>query len=218
MFVKSSRSARLIACVLLAAATTSACADTSEAATTKKPKKTIAKKKPVRRPTTTIKRVTTTTKLTSTSTSVAAVSEKDRVLTGYEAYFVAFVAAAREPERAKELLPLGMTGDALTRLLEIRRLDAAEGVYWDGTRADIVSAPKVESVSGTTATLRDCQSIGGVVRKKLTKAVVPGTTEPDVDDFKVTLVVVGGKWLVTATERFNDVEGKSKCVPGSPSP
>lgn len=219
MFVKSSRSTRLIACVLLAAATTSACADTSEAATTKKPKKTIAKKKPVRRPTTTtIKRVTTTTKPAPTSTSAAAVSEKDRVLKGYEAYFVAFVAAAREPERAKDLLPLGMTGDALTRLLEIRRLDASEGVYWDGMRTDIVSAPKVESVSETTATLRDCQSIGGVIRKRSTKAVVPGTTEADVDDFKVTLVVVSGKWLVTSTERFNDVEGKSKCVPGSPSP
>jgi hypothetical protein len=110
-----------------------------------------------------------------------------------------------------------MTGDALTRMLEIRKLDAQEGLFWDGTRKDIVNGPRLETVSDTTAVLRDCRSVGGVLRKKANNEVVPGTTDPDVDDFKVTLVLVNGKWLVTATERFNDVEGKSKCVPGSPS-
>jgi hypothetical protein len=217
MFVNSRRSARLICAVLLAATTTSACADTSEAATVKKPKKTIVRKKPARKPTTTIKR-TPTTKPAPVATTAAVSPQKDAVLKGYESYFTAFVGAAREPERAKELLPLGMTGDALTRLLEIHRQDAAEGVYWDGTRADILSAPKVEVLGETTTTLRDCQSIGGVVRKKSTKEVVPGTSDPELDDLKVTLVLIGGKWFVTSTELYNDVEGKSKCVPGSPSP
>jgi hypothetical protein len=217
MFVNSRRSARLICAVLLAATTTSACADTSEAATTKKPKKTIVRKKPARKPTTTIKRIPNT-KPAPVATTAAVSPQKDAVLRGYESYFTAFVGAAREPERAKELLPLGMTGDALTRLLEIRRLDAAEGVYWDGTRADILSAPKVEVLGETTATLRDCQSIGGVVRKKSTKEAVAGTSERDVDDVKVTMVIVNGSWLVTTIDRFNDVEGRSKCVPGSPSP
>jgi hypothetical protein len=217
MFVNSRRSARLICAVLLAATTTSACTDTSEAATTKKPRKTIVRKKPARKPTTTIKR-TPTTKPAPVATTSAVSPQKDAVLRGYESYFTAFVGAAREPERAKELLPLGMTGDALTRLLEIRRLDAAEGVYWDGTRADILSAPKVEVLGETTATLRDCQSIGGVVRKKSTKEAVAGTSERDVDDVKVTMVIVNGSWLVTTIDRFNDVEGRSKCVPGSPSP
>jgi hypothetical protein len=203
--------------VLLAAVTSSACTDTSEAATTKKPKKTIVRKKSARKPTTTIKR-TPTTKPAPVATTAAVSPQKDAVLKGYESYFTAFVGAAREPERAKELLPLGVTGDALTRLLEIRRLDAAEGVYWDGTRADILSAPKIEALGETTATLRDCQSIGGVVRKKSTKEVVTGTSDREVDDFKVTLVLIGDKWFVTSTELYNDVEGKSKCVPGSPSP
>ena len=70
----------------------------------------------------------------------------------------------------------------------------------------------------STATIRDCQSIGGVLRKKSTNEVVPGTTEAEVDDFRVTLVLINGKWRVTSTELFNEVEGKSKCVTGSPSP
>ena len=101
-------------------------------------------------------------------------------------------------------------------MLEIRRLDAKDGVYWDGSRKDIVSGPTIEAVGETTATLRDCRSVGGVLRQKATGDVVAGTTEPDVDDFRVTLVRVDGKWLVTATERFNDVEGRSRCKPGAP--
>ena len=58
----------------------------------------------------------------------------------------------------------------------------------------------------------------GVLRKKATGAIVAGTTEPDIDDMRVTFVMIADKWVVTATERFNDVEGRSRCVPGSPSP
>ncbi len=213
---------------LSASVVLSACS-ASQAATPTTKKKTVvtkakskAKAKPkkmVKRPTTTLPKTTvalTTPTAPTTATSVA-VSARDQVLKGYESYFTAFVAAAREPQRAPELLPQGMTGDALTRMLEIRKLDAQEGLYWDGTRKDIVSGPKLETVGDTTAVLRDCRSVGGVLRKKANNEVVPGTTDPDVDDFKVTLVLVNSKWLVTATERFNDVEGKSKCVPGSPS-
>jgi hypothetical protein len=203
----------------------SACSATQAATPTTKKKTVAAKaknkvkpkpKKTVKRPPVTHPRATTAPATTAQGTSVA-VSAKDQVLKGYEAYFTAFVAAAREPGRAPELLPQGMTGDALTRMLEIRKLDAQEGLFWDGTRKDIVNGPRLDTVSDTTAVLRDCRSVGGVLRKKATNEVVPGTTDPDVDDFKVTLVLVKDKWLVTATERFNDVEGKSKCVPGSPS-
>ena len=75
-----------------------------------------------------------------------------------------------------------MTGDALAKLLEIRRLDAIDGVYWDGMRADIIVSPRIETVGATTATLRDCQSIGGIVRKLATKEALAGTSEPDIDD------------------------------------
>ena len=178
-------------------------------------RKRVAPTKVVARSTTTLKRATPTTTTKSAATSTTAVlSAKDRVLAGYEAYLTAFVGAARQPERAKELLPIGMTGDALTRLLGIRRLDAAEGLYWDGTRADITSAPRVENIGETTATLRDCQSVGGVMRKRTTNAAVPETTAADIDDLRISLVLVGGKWLVTALDRFNDAEGRSKCVPG----
>ena len=63
-----------------------------------------------------------------------------------------------------------------------RRLDAIDGVYWDGTRADIIVSPRIETVGATTATLRDCQSIGGIVRKLATKEALAGTSEPDIDD------------------------------------
>jgi hypothetical protein len=213
------------AVALSASVVLSACSATQAATPTTK-KKTVATKtkskvkakpkKTVKRPPATQPRATTAPTTTTQGTSVA-VSAKDQVLKGYEAYFTAFVAAAREPSRAPELLPQGMTGDALTRMLEIRKLDAQEGLFWDGTRKDIVNGPRIDTVSDTTAVLRDCRSVGGVLRKKANNEVVPGTTDPDVDDFKVTLVLVNSKWLVTATERFNDVEGKSKCVPGSPS-
>ena len=199
----------------------------SEAATSGSTKatKTTTKAKVTKKRATT-KRVTTTTttkRSTTTRPTVAASTTTPSpavfaVLAGYESYFTAFVAAAREPERAEQLLPTGMTGDALARMLEIRRLDATEGVYWDGTRKSIITGPRIESIGETTASLRDCRSVGGVVRNKATGQVVAGTTEPDIDDMRVTFVLMSGKWVVTATERFNDVEGRSRCVPGSPSP
>jgi hypothetical protein len=213
------------AVALSASVVLSACSATQAATPTTKKKTVVTKakskvkskpKKTVKRPPVTQPKATNAPAVTTQGTSVG-VSAKDQVLKGYEAYFTAFVAAAREPGRAPELLPQGMTGDALTRMLEIRKLDAQEGLFWDGTRKDIVNGPRLDTVSDTTAVLRDCRSVGGVLRKKATNEVVPGTTDPDVDDFKVTLVLVNGKWLVTATERFNDAEGKSKCVPGSPS-
>ena len=191
------------------------CAQSSDAATTKRTPTTKAKRVAKRttppRTTTTIKKPAPTTKVTSTT-----VTPSTLVRAGYEAYLTAYVAGARNPEKASTLLPIGMTGDALARMLEIRRLDAKDGVYWDGSRKDIVSGPTIEAVGETTATLRDCRSVGGVLRQKATGDVVAGTTEPDVDDFRVTLVRVDGKWLVTATERFNDVEGRSRCKPGAP--
>lgn len=211
----SSRTRRLALTLVASAATATMSVASPSLAATAKPKRTAKKPTPT---TKTVARPATTTTLRSAPSTVAPASVKERVLQGYEAYFTAFVAAAREPQRAKELLPQGMTGDALTRLLEIHRLDAADGVFWDGTRADIISAPGIATIGDTTATIRDCRSVGGVLRKKSSNEVVPGTADPDIDDFKVTLVLVDRKWKVTSTERFNDVEGRSKCVPGSPSP
>ena len=218
--ITSSPTRRRIVKLVVSAATTAALVASPSFAATTKPKRTVAKKATKKRMPTTlpVARPATTTTLRLAPSTTVLVSAKDRVLQGYEAYFTAFVAAAREPQRAKELLPQGMTGDALTRLLEIHRLDAADGVFWDGTRADIISAPRIETIGDTTATIRDCRSVGGVLRKKSTNEVVPGTADPDIDDFKVTLVLVERKWKVTSTERFNDAEGRSKCVPGSPSP
>lgn len=217
--IPSSRTRRRVATLVVSTATAALLVASPSFAATTKPKRTVAKKVTKKRtPTTIPARPATTTTLQLTPSTTAPVSAKDRVLQGYEAYFTAFVAAAREPQRAKELLPKGMTGDALGRLLEIRRLDAADGYYWDGTRADIISAPRIENIGATTATLRDCQSIGGSLRKRSTNAVVAGTTDAEVDDFRVTLVLANGQWRVTSTELFNEVEGKSKCVPGSLSP
>ena len=217
--IPSSRTRRVVMLFVSTATAALLVASPSFAATTKS-KRTVAKKVTKKRTPTTITaaRPATTTTLQLAPSTTAPESAKDRVLQGYEAYFTAFVAAAREPQRAKEFLPQGMTGDALTRLLEIRRLDAADGYFWDGTRADIISGPRIEAIGSTTATVRDCRSVGGVERKKSTNDVVAGTTEPDVDDLRITFVLVNGKWLVTSTDGFNDVEGRSKCVPGSSSP
>ena len=54
-----------------------------------------------------------------------------------------------------------------------------------------------------------------VLRKRATNAVVPGSTDPDVDDLIVDLVKVDGRWVVTRTERTNAVEGKGTCAPAS---
>lgn len=185
-------------------------ASTSLKTTTVKTRRATKRTTP-RSSTSTVKVTPTTIRLTTTTLAPSA-----QVRVGYEAYLSAFVAAAREPEKAPTLLAVGMTGAALTQVLELRRLDAQDGVYWDGTRKDIVSGPTIEAVGDTTATLRDCRSVGGVLRQKATGAVVPGTSEPDVDDTRVTLVRLDGKWIVTATERFNDVEGRSRCKPGAP--
>ena len=212
--IDSSRLAPVI--VLCAALALGGCVEPSDAATTSR--KTVSTKSKRTTKRTTPSRTTTTkkpgpiaTKVTSTTISPIAL-----VRAGYENYLTAFVAAAREPEKASTLLPPGMTGDALTRTLELRRLDAADGVFWDGTRQDIVSGPVIERVGETTATLRDCRSVAGVLRQRSSGAVVAGTTEPDVDDLRVSLVRSQGRWLVTAVDAFNDIEGRSRCRPGLP--
>ncbi len=136
------------------------------------------------------------------------------MLDGYESYLVAFVAGSREPERARDLYSKGMTGDALARLIEIAEFDLRNGQYWDGTRADIRSAPRIGSIGATLAIVRDCRSVGGVVRKRATNEIVAGSTDPDIDDLVVELVKVDGRWLVTRTDRTNAVEGRATCVPG----
>ena len=89
------------------------------------------------------------------------------MLDGYEAYLVAFVEGSREPERAVSSTPKGMTGDALARLIEIADFDVSKGQYWDGTRSDIIVRPACRSPIGATrSTVRDCRSVGGVLRKR----------------------------------------------------
>lgn len=192
----------------------------ASAAATKSKTKTTAKRKPPVRATTTLKRPTTTIRATSTTisspTSVPKLSaEAQAVLVGYESYLVVFAAAAHDPERAQEILPKGVTGDALARLIDIARFNVAEAQYWDGKRVDIISKPRVQSIGESRATLRDCQTVGGVLRKRATNALVPGSTDPDVDDLIVDLVKIDGGWVVTRTDRTNAVEGKGICAPAS---
>ncbi len=199
----------------------SGCSDAVAATKTTKASvksKTTAKRKTPARPTTTVKR-TTSTVLPTTRPATSLVpklsAEAQAVLAGYESYLVVFAAAAREPERAEAILPKGVTGDALDRLIEIARYDISQGQYWDGTRAHIISKPRVQSIGESRATIRDCQSVGGVLRKRATNNVVSGSTEPDIDDLVVDLVKIGGAWVVTRTDRTNTVEGKSTCAAAS---
>ena len=166
----------------------SGCSDAVAATKTTKASvksKTTAKRKTPARATTTVKR-TTSTVLPTTRPATSLVpklsAEAQAVLVGYESYLVVFAAAAREPERAEAILPKGVTGDALDRLIEIARYDISQGQYWDGTRAYIISKPRVQSIGESRATIRDCQSVGGVLRKRATNNVVSGSTEPDIDD------------------------------------
>ena len=188
--------------------------------TTRSKAKTTAKRKPPVRVTTTVKRSTTTIRATSTtiatSTSVPKLSaEAQAVLAGYESYLVVLASAAHDPEHAQEILPKGVTGDALARLIDIARFNVAEAQYWDGKRADILSKPRIQSIGESRATLRDCQTVGGVLRKRATNFVVPGSTDPDIDDLIVDLVKIDGRWVVTRTDRTNAVEGKGTCAPAS---
>ena len=182
--------------------------------------KTTAKRTTPTRPTTTVKRVPTTVAATtrpSTTMTPKLSADAQAVLSGYEAYLVVLAAAAREPERAEAILPTGVTGDALARLIDIARYDISQGQYWDGKRANIISKPRVQSIGESRATIRDCQSVGGVLRKRTTNDVVNGSTEPDVDDLIVDLVKIDGRWVVTRTDRTNTVEGKSTCAAASSS-
>ena len=94
--------------------------------------------------------------------------------------------------------------------------DVVHGQYWEGTRADIVSNPRVQTIGDTTASLRDCRRVGGVLRKRTTNSPVAGTTGVDVDDLLVDLVKIDGRWVVTRTDRTNVEEGKATCA-GFPS-
>ena len=209
------------AVALIAIATLGTGCGAAEAATQPASKaKTTAKRKIPTRPTTTIRRPTTTaiastTTRASTTLAPKLSAEAQAVLAGYESYLVVFAAAAHDPEHAEAILPTGVTGDALARLIEIARHDRSQGQYWDGKRADIVSKPRVQSIGESRATIRDCQSVGGVLRKRSTNEVVSGSTEPDIDDLVVDLVKIEGRWVVTRMDRTNTVEGKSTCVAAS---
>ena len=206
----------LIAIGALASGCTDAAAATRTTKTAAKTKTTL-KRKTAARPTTTLKRVTTTVATTTrpSTTTPKLSAQAQAVLVGYESYLVAMAAAAHDPERAESILPKGVTGDALARLIDIARFNIAEGQYWDGTRADIVSTPRVQSIGESRATLRDCQTVGGLLRKRATNEIVPGSTEPDVDDLIVDLVKINGRWVVTRTDRTNAEEGKGTCAPAS---
>ena len=208
------------------AALMSGCSDAvAVSKTTKPPVKSKAKTKPkpvvkkkVTIPSTTALRSTTTTKFPPVPlTSVPKLSaEAQAVIAGYESYLAVFVAAAREPEKAESILPSGVTGDALNRLIEIARYDLSQGQFWDGKRTDIIAKPRVQSLGESRATIRDCQSVGGVLRKRATNEVVSASVEADVDDLVVDLVKIDGRWIVTRTDRTNTVEGRSPCGALSP--
>ncbi len=205
--------------VLLAALLLTGCASAGAASkTTKKPttRKTTAKKASTTiKRSTTIQRSTTTVRPATTTIAPKLSAEAKAVLEGYEAYLVAVVEASRNPETAPQTLPKGVTGDALSRLMDIAAFNVAEGQYWDGTRNDIKSGPRVQTVGATRATLRDCRSIGGVLRLRKDNSMVPGTTEPDIDDLLVDLVKIDGRWVVTRTDRTNQTEGRSTCTVAS---
>ena len=179
--------------------------------------KTTVKRKAPARSTTTVKRLATTVPTTArpSTTAPKLSAEAQAVLSGYEAYLVVFATAASEPGRAEAILPPGVTGDALARLIDIARHDISQGQYWDGKRADNVSKPRVQSIGENRATIRDCRQVGGALRKRATNEVVSGSTEPDVDDLIVDLVKIDGRWVVTRTDRTNTVEGKSTCAAAS---
>jgi hypothetical protein len=207
-----SRASALLLAVLLLAG----CASAGATSKTTKKKSTTRKAQikkaaaTTRRPTTTIRRAATTTVAPKLS------AEATAVLDGYEAYLVAFVEGSREPERARELYPKGMTGDALARLIEIADFDVSKGQYWDGTRSDITSTPRVQSIGATRSTVRDCRSVGGVLRKRASNEAIAGTSGLDVDDLVVDLVKLDGRWVVTRTDRTNEEEGKATCARSSP--
>lgn len=211
----SRRAARLVSAVALTTALLAAAPATpvpaapSAKATTRKTTKPV---RTTKRVTTTRRSTTTAKKTTSTAVAPQLSTEAKSVLDGYENYVVAFVAATREPERARELLPKGMTGDALARMLDIADAYVAAGEFWDGTRAQITSHPRVESLGVTQARVRDCRSVAGVVRKRTTNEAVAGSTGVDVDDLLVDLVKVDGRWVVTRTDRLNETEGKATCA------
>ena len=210
--------ARVAVALIAIGALASGCSEASAATkTTKAASKTTVKRKAPARPTTTVKRVAATVPTTArpSTTAPKLSAEAQAVLSGYEAYLIAMAAAAHNPERAEQLLPPGVTGDALARLIELARFNVAEGQYWDGTRADILSSPRVQSVGVTRSTVRDCRSVGGVLRKRSTNAVVLGSTDPDVDDLIVDLVKLDGRWVVTRTDRTNAEEGRGTCAPAS---
>jgi hypothetical protein len=204
------------ALALVAVVSLASCSDAT-AATSSKKKVTTTRKKVVKKPATKKRPTTTrpaTTQVTSTTAPKLSAAAK-AVLDGYESYLLAYVAGSREPERAAELYAKGMTGDALARLIEIANFDVANGQYWDGTRGDITSKARVETLGDARATMRDCRSVGGVLRKRATNEPVQGTTGTDVDDLFIDLVKIDGRWVVTRTDRSNKEEGKATCVPGS---
>ncbi len=210
-----------VAIAVLAAGCSDAVAATK---TTKPPVKSKAKAKPAPKrkvtPPKTVPLRSTTTKAPATSVVTTLVPklsvEAQAVLAGYESYLTVFVAAAREPEKAETILPAGVTGDALSRLIEIARYDLSKGQFWDGKRTDVIAKPRVQSLGETRATIRDCQSVGGVLRKRATNEVVSASIEPDIDDLVVDLVKIDGRWVVTRTDRTNTIEGRSPCGASSP--
>ena len=210
------------ALILVSTVALASCASAGAASkTTKKApvKRATTRKKVVTKPVTTKPPVTTAKPATTTAPGITSAPklsvEAKSVLDGYEAYLVAVVEAARNPETAQQTLPKGVTGDALARQIEIARYNISEGYFWDGTRADILSKPRVQSIGDARAEVRDCRSMGGVLRKRADNQVVPSTTDPDIDDLVVDLVKIDGRWIVSRTDRINQVEGKSKCVPAS---
>lgn len=136
------------------------------------------------------------------------------VVDGFYRYLNGWISVVREPQLRGELVKFA-TGSELQHLHDGLAEMRANNQYWDGTRTDVVLRKmKVEYKGGATATVTVCQSVGGVVRHRLTKQADPSTSGVSVDMLTYQLELADVTWRVAraTSDPTQKAPGASRCA------
>ncbi len=133
---------------------------------------------------------------------------------GFYRYLNGWISVVREPQLSGELVKFA-TGPELQHLHDGLADMRANNQYWDGTRTDVVLRKmKVDYKGGATATITVCQSVGGVVRHRLTKQADPSTRDVSVDMLTYQLELSDVTWRVAQaiSDPTQKAPGASRCA------
>ena len=118
------------------------------------------------------------------------------ILTAYRAHWADVIEAGKTADPRSPRLDDHATGEVLKTVRDNYRQLQADGEVVRGT---VRLHPSVTSVSGSTATVRDCNDVTDFLRYDAKTGAPREQRKTDVAELEVTLRLINGHWLVSET-------------------